>query len=223
MGVSINIAATNAMDLYYANYRSSADFYTLEDFKTHCAGILSNIYTQGYQEKYAEFRQEKRDDIVAFDPATLNRQTLKVERRGSQLVSKLERQVMSFPFDTFGVGLQELLPIKPSAGVRLERTTLAASWQVKLVPQTNIIWWYLVKDEVRYINNGICNLSEVEGLYVPSISEPDFEVPDGVAEFIITTAAATIKTGANGVIVKKSLDGNYNRTLETEINKESLK
>jgi len=223
MGLSIQLTAQASLDLFYQNYKSSSDFWTIEDFVIHCAGIVGNIYQQGYKEQYAEFRQEKRDEVISFDPATLNEQIVKVERKGSELVACLEHTVMSFPFDTQGVGLADIIPTRPLNGVILERTTSTALWQLKYVPYTNIIWWYLQRDKVKFINKGSCNLHEVTISYVPSINDPNFEVPDGIVEFVITTAAMTIKQGANAVVVKKSLDGNQNKIMQTEIDTSQLK
>jgi len=223
MGVCIDIAAQSAMDLFYTNYKASSDFYDLSDFRAHCAGIVGNIYQQGYKEQYTEFRQEKKDEVISFDPGTLNEQIVKVERKGSELVACLERPVMSFAFDMQGCGVQDIIPTKPLNGVTLERTTSAAVWQLKYVPYTNIIWWYLQRDKVKFVNKGSCNLHEIQILYVPSISDPNFEIPDGVYEFVVTTAAMTIKQGANGSVVKTSLDGNPNKIMQTEIDQSQIK
>lgn len=223
MAVPIDIAASHAMDLYFANYRSPSDFFTEDDFITHCAGIVGNLYTQEYKNKYAEFRQERKDEIAAFDPAILNDQVLRVEKDGGDMFAKLERPVMSFPFDEQGIGLQEVMAVRPLKGVKFERTTVSAQWQLDYVSNCGIVFYYLQGSKIGFINKSVANLTEVKILYVPSIQDPNFLVPDGIYEFVVTTAAATIKEIVKGTVVKQSADGNANKLVQTEINPLSLK
>lgn len=223
MAVAIEIAGQSAMDLYFANYRSPSDFFTLEDFISHCAGIVGNLYMQGYKKDYDELRQEKKDEIVSFDPSILNDQLLTIERKDGEIFSKLLHPVMSFPYDEQGIGLQEIEAIKPLKGVKFERTTSGAKWQLEYVPNCNIIYYYLQRDTIKYINKSPCNIQEVKIWYVPSIYDPAFLVPDGIFEFVVTTAAATIKEIVKGTVVKQSADGNANKLVQTEMNTLSLK
>jgi hypothetical protein len=223
MPVHNTIAAQDAMDLFFTNYRTPADFFQLEDFERVTAGIVGNLYSQGYRKDYDEFRQEKKDEVVSFDPAILNDQLLTVERKDGELFSKLERPCMSFLYDEQGIGVQDVRSIKPLNGVKFERTTTGAQWQLEYVPNCNIVFWYLEREKIKYINKSSCNIQQVKILYVPSILDPDFLVPDGVYSFVVTTAAATIKEIVKGTIPKMSNDQNPNRLIQTEINPLALK
>lgn len=211
------------MDLYYLNYKSPSDYLDLSDFISHCAGIVGNLYLQGYQKDYNEFRQDKKDEVVSFDPAILNDQLLTVERKDGEIFSKLLNPVMSFPYDEQGIGVQDVQAIKPLNGVKFERTTIGALWQLEYVPNCNIVFWCLQRDKIKFVNKSSCNIQEIKVWYVPSIYDPNFLVPDGIYEFIVTTAAATIKEITKGQIVKVSADGNPNKLIQTEINPLSLK
>lgn len=223
MPVPIDIVASRAMDLYFANYRSPSDFFTEDDFVAHAAGVVGNLYTQEYKNKYAELRQERKEEVVSFDPAILNDQLLKVEKEGDDLFAKLDRPVMSFPFDEQGIGLQEVVAIRPLKGVKFERTTVSAQWQLDYVSSCGIVFYFILKDRIRFINKSVANLTEVKIWYVPSITDPNFLVPDGIFEFVVTTTAATIKEIVKGNVVKESVDGNSNKLIQTEINPLSLK
>lgn len=223
MPVPIDIAASHAMDLYFKNYRSPSDFFTSDDFLIHTAGIVGNVYLEGYKKDYAELQQERKDEVVSFDPAILNEEFLKVEREDGELFSKLKHGIMSFPYDEQGCGLQDVRAIKPPKGVKFERTTSGAHWQLEYVPNCNIIFFYLERDKVRFINKSSVNIQEVKILYVPSIHDPAFLVPDSIFEFIVTTSAATIKEIVRGTTVKTSVDQNPNAILQTEMNPLALK
>ncbi len=223
MPVPLDIAAQTSMDLYFKNYRSPSDFFDIDDFARHVAGVVGNLYMEGYKKDYAELRQERKDEVVSFDPAILNDEFLDVERKDGELFSKLKHGVMSFPYDEQGIGLQDVRAIKPLNGVKFERTTSGAHWQLEYVPNCNIIFFYLERDKVRYVNKSSVNLQQVKILYVPSIHDPAFLVPDSIFEFVVTTTAATIKEIVKGTTVKKSVDGNSNDILQTEINPLALK
>lgn len=223
MPVAIDIAAQSSMDLFYAQYKSPSDYFDLADFISHCAGIVGNLYMQGYTKEYGELRQERKDEVVSFDPGILNDQLLTVERKDGELVSKLTHPVMSFPYDEQGVGLQDVKATKPLNGVKFERTTNSAQWQLDYVPNCNIIYYFLQRDKVKFINKSSVNLQEVKIWYVPSIYDPAFLVPDGIFEFVVTTAAATIKEIVKGQIIKKDIDLNPNKIIQTELNTMALK
>lgn len=211
------------MDLYFKNYRTPSDFFTEDDFLVHTAGVVGNLYMEGYKKDYAELRQERKDEVVSFDPAILNDEFLEVERKDGELFSKLKHGVMSFPFDEQGIGLQDIRAIQPLNGVKIERTSSAAIWQLEYVPNCNIIFWCLQRDKVKYINKSAVNLQKVQIWYVPSIHDPAFLVPDSIFEFVVTTSAATIKEIVKGTVVKTSNDLNPNQIIQTEINPLALK
>lgn len=224
MAAPIDMAGQTAMDLYYKQYKSPSDFFDLADFITHTAGVVGNLYMEGYKKQYAELRQDQKDEVVAFDPTILNESILKVEKdEHGDWCSKLEHGVMSFPYDEQGIGVQDVIPIRPLKGVKMERTTLAAHWQLEHVPNCNIVFWYLQRDKVKFLNKSSVQLHEVQIWYVPSIYDPAFLVPDSIFEFVVTTSAATIKEIVKGTTVKQSVDGNANQIPQTEINALSLK
>jgi hypothetical protein len=223
MAVPIEIAAQSSMDLYYAQYKSPSDFYDLSDFVSHCGGIVGNLYMQGYTKEYGELKQERKDEVVSFDPGILNDQLLAVDRKDGELSCKLLHPVMSFPYDEQGIGLQDIQAIKPFNGVKFERTTSSAFWQLEYVPNCNIIYYYLQRDKVILVNKSNVNIQEIKIWYVPSIYDPAFLVPDGIFEFVVTTAAATIKEIVKGTIIKKDIDLNPNKIIQTELNSSALK
>lgn len=223
MAVPIAIAAQRSMDLFYTNYKTNSDFFELDDFISHCAGVLGAVYQDGYQKMRAEMRQEKKDEIISFDADILVEQLLDVVEKEGELYSILKNPVMAFPYDEQSVGIQNIFD-GLGRQIRFERTTLsAAQFQLEYVPVGNIIWYYKVKDRLKFVNKTPYRLGSIKVWTVPSVTDPELMVPDGVYEYVITTAAMTIKEGGKGAVVKKSLDGNQNKLIQTEADLSSLK
>jgi hypothetical protein len=223
MPTPIDIVGSRAMDLYYTNYKSNSEFWDLDDFIAHCGGVLGSVYQQEYQRERAEARSEKRDEVITFDPNILLIQELEVKAEDGEMWADLECPVMSFPFDQQGIGLQEIMALGPRNGVHFERTTFAAKYQLDYIPTSRIIWFYLMGDKIILINKTTTRLKKIRVFTVPSVNSEKLLVPDGIVEYVITTAAMTIKQGANGVVVKKSSDQNPNKLIQTEADISSVK
>ncbi len=216
MPTPIDIVAFRAMDLFYQNYKSNSEFWDIDDFVAHCGGVLGSVYQQEYNRERAEARSEKRDEVITFDPNILLIQEIEVKEEGGDIWAELECPVMSFPFDQQGVGLQEIMALAPRNSIHFERTTFAAKYQLDYIPNSRIIWFYLMGDKIMLINKSTTKLKKIRAFTVPSVNSEKLLVPDGIVEYVITTAAMTIKQGAQGTVVKKSSDQNPNKIIQTE-------
>jgi hypothetical protein len=215
------IVSQRSMDLYYQSYKSSSQFFDLDDFIFHCGSTLADIYQNEARLKYAELRQSKSDEVVSFPADWLLEQKIKVERKDNETFATLDKPVMGFSYDNQVLGVQEVVSFKP-LGTKLERTTQAARWQSDLLPFTNRVFWYAQGEKVYFFNKGGCNIQEVKVFYVPSIGK-DMLVPDGVVKMVIDQTVATMKGLGQGTVVKKDIDGNQNMVTQTEMNKLALK
>lgn len=215
-----NIAQA-AMDIYYGDFATDSDFFTIEDFITYCANTTTDLYLQEYRIKYQELRQEKSDEVVGFSHEWLASEMLEFKSEDGELVAKMKKRVMSFPFDTQGVGLQDVVAITPK-GVSMERSNPTEFWQYKYLPTSNRVFWRLDGDTVRLYKNGSCTISKAKVYFVPTMDK-DTEVPDAIANYVITTTVMNMKQIQAGVVIDKSADGNQNKILQTEINKSSLR
>lgn len=221
MAQKIAIVAQYAMDQFYQNYRGNSDFFELSDFIFQCGASISEAYLQGYELRRQELRQEAKEEIVSFSHDWLLEQDLKVERKQKETYATLKQMPLSFPYDKQDSGIQDLFALDP-AGTDLERSNITEIWQQKYYPPTDRIFWWLDQGRIKFYNKGICNVNVVRVLYVPTISD-DMLVPDGVVELAVVNTVAKLKQLAQGVVIKKSLDGNDNKTIETEIDRSQLK
>lgn len=218
---ALPVVAQYAMDQFYQNYRSNTDFFELKDFIFHCGSTLAAAFQQGYTEKYAEMRADRQEEVISFSHDWLAEQDLKVDRNAREPFVKLIQHPMSFPFDQQDTGIQEVFALSPW-GTELERSSITEVWQQKYYPATNRIFWWLDRDKIRFYNKGGCNIETVRVLYVPQISE-DMQVPDALVDMAVVQTVARMKQIAEGVVIKKSLDGNDNKILQTELNGASMK
>lgn len=221
MAEALPIIAQRTMDEYYGSYKSSSQFFDLEDFIFYTGATISDIYQQEAKQQYAELRAMKQDSVVSFPTDWLLEQPLKVQRKDNETFVKLDRPIMSFSFDNQVLGVQDVIPIRPS-DILLERTTQSATWQNRLIPFTNRTFWYAMKDKVVFLKKGGCNIQEVSVLYIPAIRN-EMLVPEGIVKMAIDQTVATIRQLQQGNVVKKSVDNNQNMVMESEINKLSLK
>lgn len=210
------------MDLFYNSYKSAADYFDLEDFIYNTGATVADLFRQEYMQKYAELRQEKSDSMVEFDPTWLNEKEIDVEIKDGRYFAKIDFGFMNFPYDAQSTGIQSVISITPNYGKELQRVTLNQVWQLQYIPATNEIFFQPEKTKLNIFKYGAANTNKIKVFYIPSISE-DMEVPDGLVELAITNTVGKVKGLLQGNIVKKSIDGNINRVMETEIDKRQLK
>lgn len=221
MSQPLPIVAQYAMDQFYQNYRGASDFFTLPDFKFNCMATIAGAFKAEFDVKYSELRQERQDEIVAFSHDWLSEQVLKVEYQSHDTFAVLKQHPMSFPYDKQDTGIQEVFSAQP-VGTVLERSNLTEVWMYRYLPATNRIFWWVDRGKIRFFNKGTCVVNEVRVLYVPTVCE-NMDVPDGVIDLAVTGTVAKMKQLEQGVVIKKSLDQNDNKTLETEIDRSQFK
>lgn len=222
MPEALPVVAQRTMDMYYMSYKSSSQFFDLDDFVFYVGATITDIYQQEAKVQYAELRAVRNESVVSFPADWLLEQRLKVVRKNNETFVELEQPVMGFSFDHQVLGVQDVLPIKPSDAI-FERTTQAAAWQNRLVPYANRTFWYALNKRILFSNKGGCNISEVNVLYVPAISN-DMVVPEGIIKMAVDQTVATMKQLAQGTIEKKGIDGQgQNKIMETEMNKMVIK
>lgn len=209
------------MDEFYQNYRAGTDFFELQDFVFHCGTTVAGAYQQGYDLKYAEMRQDRQEEIVSFSHDWLLDQVLQVEHKEGETFVCLKQRPMSFPYDKQDTGIQEVFSLDPR-GTIMERSNITEIWQQHYYPGTSRIFWWVDQAKIKFFNKGGCNVNSVRILYVPEISD-NMLVPDALVDYTVTTTVSKMKQIAEGVVQKKSLDGNDNKVMQTEIDTSALK
>lgn len=218
----IDIVAQYTMDEYYLNYKSETDFFTLKDFIFHCGATVTGAFQQGFDAMRTELRSEKQDEVVGFSHNWLSlTEVLQVKRQNNQVFVEMEQPVMSFLTDTQDAGYQDIIPVAPT-DVELERSNISQFWQFKLLPATNRIFWYVLGNKIYFFNKGDCHIQQLQVLYVPGISDTML-IPGGLVNYAMSTTLAVMKQLGEGTVIKKSLDQNQNKIINTEVDKLQLK
>lgn len=217
MGQPIEIVAQSVMDSYFQDFRAASSFFTLPDFVYHTGATIAGAYQQEYQRQYAENRQEQKEELVSFDPSWLNEQVLKVESKNGELIATLAEPIMSFLYDRCTAGIQFVFATKPRPEFELERLSLEEKWQAAYIPFSNRVYFVPQRDKIMLVKKGNCNVAEIRVLFIPAISNT-LIVPDGLIEYAITNTVQRMKAYKDGVVVKKSLDGQQNMAFQTEMN-----
>lgn len=211
--------AQSCMDEYYQNYKSDFQFFDLEDFISNCGDTISDIYQKYYELQYKDLRNERKDEVVVFDTGMLSSQILKVEQKDGKLSAAIISPVMTFMYDQSNCGIQVVIDDKNDT--ELERTTINELWQLEYLPKTNRIFFYADMDKIKFVKKGDCDLLNVRVLYVP-LMHPDAPIPDTIADQAIQKTILQMRQLAEKEVIKKGLDNNDNKILETELDKKQL-
>lgn len=222
MGQQIKFIASAAMDDFNQNYSDGTSFFLIEDFIYRIGNIAADMYRTLWRQMYDEIRQERRDEVVGFEPSVLSEQVVKVKKEGMEWVGEIEKPAMSLPYDKQSSGFNNVFDAK--TGIELERSNINETWQYQYLPYSNRLFYRIDKNRLKIFTKGSANIQEARMLYVPSISigDGDAELPDGMVNYVITNTVGYMRAMQQGKIIKKSLDGQENMIMESEINKESV-
>ncbi len=218
----LKYVAQDAMDLFYATYKTDIEFFDIEDFITHTGHTVADIYQKYYELQYKTLRQDGRQEVVTFDNSVLSEQILDVKDESGILSAKLSQPIMSFIYDQSTVGIQDVFIIEPSPMVQVERNTVSSIWHLNYLPPMNKIWFYLTMDKLNFINKGTCNIKKVRVFYVPAMYDLAL-IPDGIINQAIELTVGKMIKLTDKKVFKESLNQNNNKILESEIDKQTLK
>jgi hypothetical protein len=222
MGQKIVYIAQLIQDDYEQNYASGVSFFTLQDYVIRAGNVAADFYKNQWRVMYDELRQERREEVVGFDPTTLSEQFVKLKREGSEFIGILEKPAMSLPYDKQTSGFSNVFDAK--TGQELERSNVNETWQYQYQPYTNRLFFIIDRNKVKVFTKGAANVQEVRILYVPSITigSGEDELPDGMVNYVVMTTVSQMAALA-GRPIKMALDSNPNMKFETEFNKEAVK
>lgn len=218
MPQQLKYVAQLALDNFFQNYRGESDFWELEDFISMCGNTISGMYYDIYKQQYAMLRQEKSTELVSFDTGWLVEEIVPVKQKSVQYLVEFDANVMTFPYDQNDIGIQNVF----SGFDELERVTLGTLWQLKYVPKTNKVFYYSDLGKIGIYNNTNCNIKELRVLYVPSMTDGDSPVADGIIGDAIAKTIMGMRQMATGQIVDKTDDFNTNKILQTELDRNTL-
>lgn len=221
MAKQLSYIAQQAMDLFYQSFKADFQFYDLDDFILYTGNAIAAIYQKYYEAQYKELKGDRKDEIVTFDSGMLSEQELEVKEVGDDLCAMLKYPFMTFLWDQQNTGVQSVVIIEPAGSGDVERTSQSAKWQLNYLPKTNIIWFYPETKKIFFINKGSCNIKKVKIFFIPEMF-PEALVADGIIQDAIANTVSMVRQLTDKTVVKKSLDNNENKILETELNANAI-
>jgi len=221
---SLQFVGQSAMDKYYQEYKSDNDYWDIDDFIAYVGENVSAFYQKIYDQKYAELRQEGKDEIVDFDISLLSQAVLDVDisLTKKKSTAKVPCGIMTFMGDNQNSGIQMVRPSGTGFDCEFERCTMQQLWALNYMPFTKKIWFTFDGINLQFTTSGICQSKKVIVYYVPSFN-PKMQIPDGIVSDVIAATILTMRKEFEGQTVKKTLDLNQNQPLQAEVNKNALK
>lgn len=223
--MNIQDVAQLASDLYYANYKSDNDYYSLDDFVVFCAFTAGEFYSNEFRNQLSEKKQDNDDSVVSFSAAVLARMDLDVQvNEEGDHCAQYTSPVFSFVYDGQYSGIQNVEPLGSAKDCKLERTTRDSVWNLDYTPKGTA--WYLPERTGITILKGD-NIKKIRVWYVPGIgpdaeSASKMEIADGIVAYVVQNTAQNVKQLVANEVIKKSLDQNQNKAFQTEANPKAL-
>jgi len=207
------------MDLYYEDYASNTDFYDINDFIFQTGSAYAALLQAEYNQHRAEMRADRQEGYATFSHDWLQTQTIQITRskeEGDYYL--LKQKPMSFPFDMWDIGIQNVFPVGARFTKELIRDSIDKSWQDDLLPNTKNVFWSLIQDRIIVKCNSVMVSPPpfIRIIYVPDVS-PDLEIPASRNAIITTTVISMMrKIVDEGHLVKTTNNQNKNTLPVTE-------
>lgn len=223
MQTQLKYIGQHALDLFYQAFKPAAGFWDIDD-AIYFAGVsYAGLLSQEYDIERQRLMKDGEETIVTFSHDWLQTQDLEIEKdEDFGWSAKLDKPIMSFPFDKRDVGLQNIFP----KGFKSEfiRSSIDSIWQNELLPLTKNTYWALLKDKIILFNNSKQEFlkKKIKVVYVSAIHE-DMEIPQTRHKMIIDATILLMRNSEKDKVVKKLNSGNENAVLQEEADQNGIK
>lgn len=220
--------AQRTMDLYFQNYGTDEDFFSLPDF-------VSQVKTAYTQQIISDYEADKvlNSQIDGFSYITIPVDVLKyeevevVKEKDGLIYAPLEMPVFIFPFDSMASGLQSVQKIEKDRVTNdfFVKVSINDTWKVPYVRHGSRSYFSVEYKRIVFERLACNGIKKVRIGYVPQVSSLDEndEISDTRAERIETSVLQKMLAAKQGVITDMSNNSNPNKALETEIDSNQMK
>ncbi len=223
MATPIKILAARVMDLYYADYASNQEFFDINDFIFNVGSTYADLLQKEYDVERQRMRSEGEEGYVTFSHDWLQTQVLTLQRKSEEgEYYQLLQKPMSFPYDKWDIGIQNIFPVGSKYRNELVRDAVDKSWQDKFLPNTNNVYWSLLKDKIIPRHSQKEAPYQIRVVYVPEVSL-DLEIPNSRNAMITGTVLTLMRALEQNHLVKETNDGNKNKLPITENDRNLIK
>lgn len=224
MATAIKILAGRVMDLYYQDYAGNTEFFDLDDFIFNVGSAYSDLLQKEYDSERMIMRADREEGYVTFSHDWLQTQELQIVRKSEEgAYYKLKQKPMSFPYDKWDIGIQNIFPVGSKFTRELIRDSVDKTWQDELLPNTKNVFWRLLKDSIL-VKDSILQSAPpaIRVIYVPEVSI-DLEIPNSRNGMITSMVLALMRGMETNHLVKETNDQNKNKLPVTENDRNLIK
>ncbi len=218
MSNKIGYLAQMLADLYYQDYTTDSDFLQIPHFQYMIGATYNSILLADYKASKIENQIETGFIYPTLSSELISPKDYDVKTDGSFKYIDIE-DVVVFPYDAYGYGIQSVRCVKNKACDSFERTKASMKNKLCIIPYTGTIWFWVEGERLYFYSaKEIPDKVTVNRIASIDITNDDFEIPQSMVNTIITSLLQLFKQAANGVIVDMSNDSNSNKVLQSEIN-----
>lgn len=223
MATPLKIIGQHALDLFLQDYKGTTQFWSVED-TTYFAGVAyAELLSQEYMLVYKSMQQSGEEDIVTFSHDWLQTETIKVcSDQFDGTFAQLPCEPMSFPYDKRDIGIQNVFPALGKFNGELIRSNINTIWMDELLPQTDDIYWSLLKDKLILKFTRKTPPPALRVVFVPSVNE-NLLIPDTRANAMIQMTVDLMRKSKDGNLIKETNDQNKNTAPQTEMDRNLIK
>lgn len=216
MATPIKILAGHIMDDFYQDYPSNEEFFSLSDFIFQTGSAYADILSKEFDVERLKMKQDGIDTYVSFSHDWLQTQVLQLQRKSEEgEYYQLLQKPMSFPYDKWDSGLQNVFPVGAKNNNELVRATIDTNWQNKFSPLTHTIYWTYLKDKIYPVTSLQSAPPSIRVVYIPEVSL-DLEIPNSRNAMISVAVLTVMRKLSEGFLIDESNNQNKNKLPVTE-------
>lgn len=221
----LNDTAQMVMDLYFQQFKTDEDFFTL----FHFSYLVGVAYSKILEDEYKEARNRARQEEGLIDEITLQADWLTIKEIDVKRIpdepfsfeAELPARPFSFPYDRFGYGVQSIRNVDAQGCKIFIRATEDIEWQICAMPMTHDVYFF-TRGRKIIIKNARCRLNKIKVSYLPEITDPELgadggDIPKSKEEMVIGRTLALMMQARQGTVIDMSNNSNPNKALATEV------
>lgn len=213
-----NISQTRQIitDLFYQAYTTDENFLQPEHFQYLIGCYYNSLLIADYNKSKQENFAESGLIYPTFSQEMVVPKEVTVEKDGDFKVATIDDVVM-FPYDIHGYGVQSVSPLQNIKCGPFKRTTVGMKDTLCQLPYTKHIWFWIQGRKI-YFYSAITIPEKLIVNIIPALKPGDdnFFIPQSFETQIITGCIALVKQAAQGVVIDMSNNSNPNAQMQTE-------
>ncbi len=222
MATPLKIVGQHVIDLFYQDYKSTSQFWDLEDGIYFAGVAYGDLLGQEYKAEYNQMLALREEGIVQFSHDWLQVEELKLKNGDDGPYIELANLPMSFPYDKQDVGIQNIFVTGSKFSGEIVRSTIASMWQDKYLPNTTTIFWALLQNKIYFKSTQAAPPSAFKVVYVPEVND-NLKIPNSRENLIVQMAVQLMLKAKEGNLVKETNDQNKNVAPVTELDRNLIR